>query len=254
MLFALRSIKLPCGGPPLRPVWLHYNAVCSIKIRNFFRPVVSKSGIMKLTNDKKILINLFLLFYLTVSPLKVNSETAGKALWSKDIYAQQSFPAVPEDATRIYYLDAENKLAPLPFEKGITSLNVHVVARDNRTSEVELSGPKATTTIKGPTPSFYVFVADRMDPPPHLLVRLKSKKNSRRFTITVIKGRKGYAPLNEENIRLDYRILERLLVEAGKGRILFINYMEIHPRHRLEPGEYAIIGDSLADIATFSIK
>lgn len=209
---------------------------------------------MRLTNDKKILINLFIVFYLAVSPFKVSSENEEETIRSTNIYAQQSIPPVPGDATRIYYVDAENRLAPLPFEKGITSLNVHSVAQDNKTSEVGLNGPKAITIIKDPAPSFYVFVADRMDPPPHLLVRLRSKKDSRRFTITVIKGRKGYAPLNDESRRLDYRILERLRVDAGKGRILFVNYMEIHPRQRLEPGEYAIIGDSLADIATFSIK
>lgn len=207
-----------------------------------------------LTNGKKRLINICIVFYLAVSPFTVNSEIGAVAERSTNAYAQQSFPAVPSDLTRIYYVDVENKLAPLPFENGITPLNVHSIAQDNRTSEVKLSGSKATTLLKNSTPSFYVFVADRMDPPPHLLVRLTSKKSSRRFTITIIKGRKGYAPLNEENIRLDYRILERLRVEAGKGRILFVNYMEIHPRQRLEPGEYAIIGDSLSDIATFSIE
>jgi len=63
-----------------------------------------------------------------------------------------------------------------------------------------------------------------------------------------------YSPLADESIRLEYRILERLRVQLGKGRYLFINYLEIHPRHQLAPGEYAIIGDSLLDIATFRIQ
>lgn len=167
---------------------------------------------------------------------------------------QQSYPEVPTDLTRVYYLEAERKLAPLPFEKGITPVNVFAVARDDKTVEVEVSGARAATSLKNSAPVFYVFVADRMDPPPHLLVRLMSRKSSRRFIITTIKGRKGYAPLNEENVRLDYRILERLRVQAGKGRILFVNYMEIRPRQALTPGEYAIIGDSLEDVATFRVE
>jgi hypothetical protein len=70
----------------------------------------------------------------------------------------------------------------------------------------------------------------------------------------VIKGRKGYAPFDEDNIRLGRRILKRLRVEAGANRFLFINYMQLRPLQPLTPGEYAIIGDSLADIATFRIE
>ena len=46
----------------------------------------------------------------------------------------------------------------------------------------------------------------------------------------------------------------KLLAEAGANRFLFINYMQLRPLASLPPGEYAIIGDSLADIATFTIK
>lgn len=175
---------------------------------------------------------------------------AGSALPAE----QQSYPEVPGDLTRIYYVDAGKKLAPLPFEKGLTAVNVFAVARDDKTVEVAVSGARAATILKDSHPTFYVFVADRMDPPPHLLVRLESRKSSRRFVITTTKGRKGYSPLDEENVRLDYKVLERLRVEAGRGRILFINYMEIHPRQGLAPGEYAIIGDSLEDIATFRVE
>lgn len=195
---------------------------------------------MRLLCAKKRLI--VIIFYgLLVSPLAASG-------------SKQSYPEVPADLTRVYYLEAGNKLVPLPFEKGITPVNVFAVARDDKTVEVAVSGSRAATLLKNSSPVFYVFVADRMDPPPHLLVRLASKKKARRLIITTIKGRKGYAPLNEENIRLEYRILERLHVEAGKGRILFVNYMEIHPRQTLAPGEYAIIGDSLEDVATFRIE
>ena len=44
---------------------------------------------------------------------------------------------------------------------------------------------------------------------------------------------------------------KRLSLPAGPGRVIFVNYMELQP---LPPGEYAIIGDSLADIGTFHIR
>ncbi|HEV7857439.1 MAG TPA: hypothetical protein VGO91_02210 [Pyrinomonadaceae bacterium] len=75
-----------------------------------------------------------------------------------------------------------------------------------------------------------------------------------RFTIVAEKGHRGFSPLAVENVELQYRIVERLPVDAGKNRVLFINYMEIRPRHPLSPGEYAIIGNSLSDIATFRSK
>jgi hypothetical protein len=167
---------------------------------------------------------------------------------------QRSFPAVPDDLTRVYYQDAQNRLVPLPFESAMTSLNPYAVAQKDRISYAELKGSKATTILGTNDPRFYVFIGDRMDPPPHQLVRLMSARGIRRFTIVSVKGRVGYSPMDDESIKLEYRLLERLRVEAGKGRYLFINYMETHPRHQLIPGEYAIIGDSLLDIATFRIQ
>lgn len=208
---------------------------------------------MRLINKRKRLINILILFNLILSPRVVDSSNMAGVDEPANRYSQQSSAPVPGDLTRIYYMDDGNRLAPLPFEQGVTPLNVFSVATDNITAEVKLSGAKAATVLNNSRPSFYVFVADRMDPPPHLLVRLKSKKDARRLVITTMKGRKGYAPLSEDNIRLDYRVLERLRVEAGRGRIIFVNYMEIHPRQQIQPGEYAIIGDSLADIATFRI-
>ena len=160
----------------------------------------------------------------------------------------------PNDVTRIYYKNAQDKFVPLPFEPGITSVNPFVVAPKDKLSYAKLEGSKAATVLSAGNPSFYVFVADRWDPPPHQLVQLTSNKSTRRFTIISTKGRKGYSPLDNESIRLQYRLLERLPVEISKGRSLFLNYMEIHPRRQLAPGEYAIIGDSLLDIATFRIQ
>lgn len=160
----------------------------------------------------------------------------------------------PNDVTRIYYKNAQDRFVPLPFEPGITPVNPFVVALKDKLSYAKLEGSKAATVLRAGNPSFYVFVADRWDPPPHQLVQLKSDKSTRRFTVISTKGRKGYSPLENESIRLEYRLLERLPVEIGKGRSLFLNYMEIHPRRQLAPGEYAIIGDSLLDIATFRIQ
>jgi phosphoglycolate phosphatase-like HAD superfamily hydrolase len=70
----------------------------------------------------------------------------------------------------------------------------------------------------------------------------------------VIKGRKGYAQFDADTIGLEHRLLERLRVNPGPNRIIFVNYIELRPRVNLAPGEYAIIGDSLADMATFKVR
>jgi hypothetical protein len=165
---------------------------------------------------------------------------------------QVPFPESP-DLTRVYYQNAERKLVPLPFEVGITPLDSFAVARKNKTSYVSLDGPQSATGLNNNDPRFYVFVTDRMDPPPHLLLQLQSKNDRRMFTVISEKGRRGFAPLATQNVRLNYRILERLQVPSGKGVVLFINYLELRPRQPLKSGEYAILGNSLKDLATFRI-
>ena len=117
-----------------------------------------------------------------------------------------------------------------------------------------VSGPKAKTILTNENLRFFVFVGDRMDPPPHQLVRLASNKAERSLKVSLIKGRKGYAPFAEDNVPLERRILRRMKVSAGVNRFLFVNYLELRPRGPLRSGEYAIIGDSLADIATFRVE
>lgn len=185
---------------------------------------------------------------LFLSALAVDSAIASRTS------TQEPAIAVPDDATKIYYMDSHNKLAPLPFESSIIPLDPFVFAKSDRVGHAELRGLQAATTLMIHNPRFYVFVADRMDPPPHQLVRLTGKKGNRRFTVVSTKGRKGYSPMAAETIELKYQILERLQVAVGKGRILFINYLELSPRYELPIGEYAIIGDSLQDIATFRIQ
>src|SRR5881397_2989927 len=167
---------------------------------------------------------------------------------------QKSFPDPPNDLTRVYYLSAEEKLLPLPFEAGLSSLNVFVPAPQTKVARVHLNGPRAATVLTNDNPCFYVFVGEKMDPPPHQLVRLASNKSGRELAISVIEGRKGYAPFASDNVKLEWRMLERLRVESGKNRYLFVNYMELRPHTPLKAGEYAIIGDSITDMATFRIK
>ncbi len=100
--------------------------------------------------------------------------------------SQRSFPEAPNDLTRVYYLGAENKLTPLPFEPGMTSLNVFVPAIKDAIVRVVLKGSAAATVLANNNPRFYVFVADRMDPAPHQLVRLTSQRSARELRISVI--------------------------------------------------------------------
>ena len=166
---------------------------------------------------------------------------------------QQSYPDPPNDLTRVYYL-SEHKLQPLPFEPGVAPVNVFAPAREDKVMQVRLKGTTAETLLTNNDLRFYAFVADRMEPPPHQLVRLAATKSNRQLRISVVKGRDGYAPFDSDTIGLEHRLLERLRVSAGPNRILFVNYMELRPKSVLSPGEYAIIGDSLADMATFRVK
>jgi hypothetical protein len=169
--------------------------------------------------------------------------------------SQTSFPDPPRDLTRVYYISGDSAFLPLPFEAGVTSLNVFAPAKQDEITRVVLKGPPAGPVIAiNQRPYFYVFVADKMDPPPHQLVRLTNKGSAREFRISVIKGRKGYAPFEIDSVKLERRVLERLQVETGKGRYIFVNYMQLRPIPLLKPGQYAIIGDSLSDIATFQVR
>lgn len=178
------------------------------------------------------------------SPSQVSSSTL----------TQQSYPDPPNDLTRVYYLNSDHNLQPLPFEPGITSLNVFAPAAADKVTQVRVKGTNAETVLSHNDLRFYAFVADRMEPPPHQLVRLTITKSNRQLKISVVKGRDGYAPFETDTIALGHRLLERLRVSAGPNRILFVNYMELRPKGVLTPGEYAIIGDSLADMATFRVK
>lgn len=167
---------------------------------------------------------------------------------------QEKYPEPPADLTRVYYLNPDQTLVALPFEPGLTSIDVFRPAPRDKIERVLIKGRSATTILRTDEAQFFVFVGDRMDPPPHQLVRLTVRGSYRALPVSVIRGQKGYAPFAIDNVALDRNVIERLRVEAGRGRILFVNYMRLRPRQRLTPGEYAIIGDSLADLATFRIE
>ena len=76
----------------------------------------------------------------------------------------QRFPEPPSDLTRVYYLSGDNSLLPLPFEPGVTLLNVFLPAKRDETARVVLKGSTAVTVLANNNPRFYVFVADKMDP------------------------------------------------------------------------------------------
>jgi hypothetical protein len=105
-----------------------------------------------------------------------------------EILPDTSYPDPPNDLTRVYYLSMDNKLLPLPFEPGLTSLNVFVPAEKDRVTRVDLKSPTAETVLRSNDPRFYVFVADKWDPPPHQLVRLTRKKSLHQLTISVFEG------------------------------------------------------------------
>ena len=177
----------------------------------------------------------------------------GASAFVAQVAQQADFPEPPSDLTRVYYLDG-NTLVALPFEPGALPFDIFQPAVDNRITRVRVSGPKAKTVLTNENLRFFVFVGDRMDPPPHQLVRLTTNNSERSLKISLIKGRKGYAPFAEDNVPLERRILRRMKVSAGVNRFLFVNYLELRPRGPLRPGEYAIIGDSFADVATFRVE
>jgi hypothetical protein len=191
--------------------------------------------------------------FLQLIALAVSFFCAASVVTSLFCAAQELRP-IPDDATRVYYENAPGKFTAIPFESNTTKLDPFAVAKKDKVTYAEVKGATASTVIADALPRFYVFVADKMDPPPHQLVRLTAKKDARRFTVVSIKGRKGYSPMDAETIKLEYRLLERVPVRRGPGLITFLNYMELRPRQELTPGEYAIIGDSLLDIAAFRIQ
>ena len=157
---------------------------------------------------------------------------------------QEFLPASPADRTSVYILDSENKLMPLPFEQGSTPLQSKTLAKETKTSYVEIRGEHAATILT-PMQRWFLFTSQSAGTHPPFLVWLTPHKGSRRVTVVAQKGLSGFAISSEQIVKPSVRVLARL-----EGEEVF---MEARPRASLAPGEYAIIGDDLRRIATFRI-
>ena len=158
--------------------------------------------------------------------------------------SQEFLPSPPSDRALIYTLDEQNKLVSLPFEQGRTPLHPEQVAKNTRVSYIELKGEHAATIFGTGKPRLFLFTYER--PGAHLpfLVWLTPHKGARRVTAIAQQGMNGYAISSGEIIKPTIRGLVK------DGELVF---MEVRPRVSLMPGEYAIIGDDLARIATFRV-
>jgi len=158
--------------------------------------------------------------------------------------AQEFLPAAPPDRSLIYMLDDQNRLVPLPFEQGHTPLRPETIAKDTKVSYLELKGEHAATVFTTTSPRVFLFTYQRPGMHPPFLVWLTPHKGARRVTAIVQRGMAGFAISSEEIIKPTVRGLVK------DGDLVF---MEVRPRTSLMPGEYAIIGDDLARIATFRV-
>ena len=158
--------------------------------------------------------------------------------------AQEFLPAPPADRTLIYVLDSQNKLVPLPFERGQTPLHSGEVAKSTRVSFIELKAEHSATTLTT-APRLFLFTSARQGVHPPFLVWLTPHRGARRVTAVAQKGMQGFAVDSEAIIKPTIRVLARL-----DGDQVFV---ELRSRSSLIAGEYAIIGDDLTRIATFRV-
>jgi hypothetical protein len=171
----------------------------------------------------------------------------GKAFAQED-----AFPDYPDDITRVYFLTDAHALVALPFEAAVSSLPEKAATKSNVMGHVELKGERAATVITNTQPRFYVFVQEDVNPPPQFLIRLTGRKGARRFTAVSEKGKGVFSPVSTQAIKLHYRLLTRVPVKAGSG-VIYVLYVELRTKVPLAPGEYAIVGNDLANTATFRI-
>lgn len=166
-------------------------------------------------------------------------------LWlnGNGVNAQEFLPSPPPDRTRIYTLDENNKLMPLAFESANTPLKVAEKAKRTKTSYVELTGATAALTLPS-TPRIFLFTRQAQGTHPPFIVWLTVKANARRATAIAQAGLPGFAIASDEIVKPSIRVLANLGDEV---------FLELRPRISLVPGEYAIMGDDLARVATFRV-
>ena len=161
----------------------------------------------------------------------------------QDTVGQEFLPSPPADQTQIYILDEQNNLVPLPVEEGRSPLNLNKIARSSKTSYVELKGEHASVTL-GSTPRLFLFTPNRQGSHPPFVVWLTAGHGVRRVTAISQAGLAGLAISSDEIVKPRIRVLATVGDKA---------FMELRPRTSLVSGEYAIIGDDLARIATFRV-
>lgn len=206
---------------------------------------------MFLCRNKQKVVLVVALLLLVFSQAGVVRESI--AYVERKAFAQEdAFPDYPDDITRVYFLTDAHELIALPFEAAVSSLPEKTATKSNVMGHVELKGERAVTVITNTQPRFYVFVQEAVDPPPQFLIRLTGRKGARRFTAVAEKGKGTFSPLSTEAVKLRYRLLTRVPVRAGAG-VIYVLYVELRAQGPLAPGEYAIVGNDLANTATFRI-
>ena len=168
----------------------------------------------------------------------------GFVVFVLSVQAQEFLPAPPPDRGLVYVLDDQNKLVPLPFERGVTPLHPEKVAGSTKVSYIEIKGEHAATNITHSMPRWFLFTYERPGAHPPFLVWLTPRHGARRVTAIAQRGMTGFAISSAEIVKPSIRVL------AKDGDQVF---MEFRPRTSLMPGEYASIGDDLTRIATFRV-
>jgi hypothetical protein len=196
-----------------------------------------------------LVVALLLLFFSAIGAVRESIASVE----GKGFAQEEAFPDYPDDITRVYFLTDGHELIALPFEVAVSSLSEKGVTKSNLMGHVELKGERAETVITNPQPRFYVFVQEDVNPPPQFLIHLTGRKGARRFTGVTGKGKGEFSPLSTEAIKLGYRLLTRVPVSTDSGAIIYVLYVELRVLSPLAPGEYAIVGNDLANTATFRI-
>lgn len=157
--------------------------------------------------------------------------------------AQEFMPAPPADRELVYVLDQNKKLAALPFEKAETPLRRDQVAKESRSSYLELKGEHSAAVL-GTDQRIFLFTLERGAAHPPMIVWLTPRKGNRRVTAIAQKGLAGFAITAADIVKPSVRGLIK------EGDVIFV---ELRPRVSLAPGEYAIIGQDLDRVATFRV-
>jgi hypothetical protein len=156
---------------------------------------------------------------------------------------QEFLPSPPPDHSLIYVLDQQNKLTALPYERAESPLHTNEIAKNTKSSYIELKGEHAATVFS-PTQRIFVFVTDRGGAHTPMIVWLTPHRGARRVMVTTERGLAGFAVSSDQIVKPAVRGLNKNGDEV---------FMELRPRVSLMPGEYAIIGSELSRVATFRV-